>query len=260
MLRLKRDAQNRVGIVWNRRTRSSRRLMWRAIFYSVVIHFVMLFMFQIKTQLMTQSSPSVTPIVLLDAEEAGIALLGDTRNSEEDPRTRLARELHLNTFSFMPRIQPTTQEIRLRAQMSTSPLPLVLPWPSSDTLSPSQHPIRIYPLKLILNHKLHTLRITNDGSSLFGKASPETIFFTSAFSEVLPQVDFHVEISLQTGRVVHANCSKELFDKRLQNLAERLLRTIRFAPSKEGMVSGTIAIQFAGTFDTISPFLEGSKP
>jgi hypothetical protein len=228
--------------------------MWRAIFYSLAIHFVMLFVFQIKTQLIPQTSSSAMPTVLLEAEENAISLLAEGRNSDEDPRYRLARELHLINPSFMPRIQEASSE-KLCVPSSSNDATRVLPWPSADALSPSQHPIRIYPLKLIFDHKLRTIQVTNDGSTLFGKASPETIFFTSAFSETRPQVEFHIDICLKTGKVVQATCSKELFDKRLQNLAERLLKTIRFAPQGTGRISGDITIQFSGTFDTISQFL-----
>ncbi len=255
MLRLKRDADNRVSIVWSRRTRSSRRLMWHAIGYSVALHAIMLFLFQVKPLLITQASPSVLPLVLLEAEEPGIALLGEGRSTDEDPRIRLARELHLVCPSFLPRTNTP------HAEMGTYPSdpPRTLPWSSSDWLSPSQHPVRIYPVKLIIDHKLRGLSFTNDGSTLFGKASPETIFFTSAFSEVRPQVDFHIEVCLETGKIIQANCVKEFFDKRLQTLAERLLRAVRFMPSGRGVVSGNLAIQFAGTFDTISPFVTGEK-
>jgi hypothetical protein len=137
-------------------------------------------------------------------------------------------------------------------------LPIInLPWSLYDDLAPSHHLCRVYPLKITLHQDLRSLQLTDDASRLFRKATFETLFYTPAFSETQPKVEFKIDVSLATGKIVHSTCVRELLDKRLQGVAQHIVKCLRFSPSKEQRtISGIIALQFAGTFDTIGTLLD----
>jgi hypothetical protein len=139
-------------------------------------------------------------------------------------------------------------------------LPIVnLPWSFSDALAPSHHICRVYPLKITLHQDLRSLQLSDDSSRLFRKASLSTLLSTPAFSETRPLVEFKVDVSTATGKISNAVCLRELIDKRLQGIAQHIVKHLRFCPHQEERkptISGVLAIQFSGTFDTISTLLD----
>jgi hypothetical protein len=267
MLRLKRSPTTGVSIVWRERTGPSKRLIAKALFYSLLIHLTMLLAFQIRARLFDATTDAPTPTVLLDAEDGTIALLGDPKTSDEDPRLSLSRHLHLTDSAIASTMQALPSGTSLPTDLSsptTSSLPAlhVLPWGFSDECAPSRYPYRVYPLRLSFHDGLRSLRLTDDGSRLFRKVTSDSIFITPAFSETHPTVEFALEVSAKTGLITKATCLRELFDKRLQTVAQRVIKTIRFEPveqSKDPTVFGVIALSFSGTYDSISPFLEGES-
>ena len=227
----------------------------------------MVILFQIRINYVDIHGPLPTPTVFLDTEESSVAVLSDMKTGDEDPRLRLAREMHMAHLpgttsisalhpSYVQSVSPTHSSVDQKTEF----LPILnLPWSFSDDLSPSQHVCRVYPLKISLHEALRSLQLIEDGSRLFRRASFETLFCTPAFSETQPLVEFKVEVIGATGKIVQATCLRELTDKRLQGLAQSLIKHLRFCPfteSKEKTISGILAIQFAGTFDMISNLLE----
>ena len=267
MLRLKRHSTDKVSISWKERTSPSKRLVGRGFFYSFLIHFVMLFVFQIRTTYFDSSVASPTPTVFIDSEESSIAVLTDDESVGDDPRQRITNQLHLTNTSIATTIHAVPPS---HNQMLSAILPIqdvrrdflpvfTLPWSLSDELSPSHHNHRTYPVKIILHHDLRELDLTNDGAHLFKKASLDSLFTTPSFSETQPKVEFKIDVSAESGRIIQSTCLRELCDKRLQNIAQQILRSIRFAPSQKPskeIVSGVLAIQFSGTFETMSALLD----
>ena len=264
MLRLKRSSATGVSIIWRERTGPSKRLLAKGFFCSLLIHLIMLLGFQIRTQFFGETSTTPTPTVFLDSEEGTIALLGTSKRSDDDPRFLLTRHLHLtddvvaSTAHAVSRAQTLPTD---RLSPSTMPLPPIhtLPWGFSDECAPSRYAYRVYPLRISLHEDLRSLQLSDDGSRLFRKVTPDSIFITPSFSETHPTVEFSIEVSTSTGQVTKASCIRELFDKRLQVVAQRVVKAICFEPLDHPTaptIAGVIALRFSGTYDSISPFLE----
>jgi hypothetical protein len=227
----------------------------------------MVMLFQIRVHYIEIPGASPVPTVFLDIEESSVAILTDMRNGDEDPRYRLTREMHLTNstlansiFAVHASYAQSLSFIHSSQNQKREFLPIInLPWSFSDDASPSHHIYRAYPLKVTLHQNLRALHLADDGSRLFRKASFETLFCTPAFSETQPRVEFKVEVALATGKIMLATCVRELTDKRLQGVAQRLVKCLRFSPSQETIektTSGILTLQFAGTFDMISTLLD----
>jgi hypothetical protein len=213
----------------------------------------------------------MTPTVFLDHEEGSIAVLSSHEApSDYDPRQRIAQQMHLSPAALtamMSAVSPEQTGLLSAAEGSCSVdtkfLPIrTLPWSLSDAFSPSKQVHRAYPIKLSLHDDLRTLIMANDGSELFCEASFDSIFASPAFSESQPKVEFRIDVSAATGQISLSTCLRELCDKRLQNIAQRLVQSIQFAPvpkAPKETISGVLGIQFAGTFETIEPLLEQER-
>lgn len=107
---------------------------------------------------------------------------------------------------------------------------------------------------------LRHLSIIDDGSSLFKKSSVQTLLNAPLFTEPTAKIDFAVNISPSTGKIQKAICLKEPYDKRFQTIASRLLRKMQFHTGgialEKNVWTGTISIQFYGTFEKIVSLLE----
>lgn len=265
MLRLKRSPTTGVSIVWRERTGPSKRLIAKGFLCSLLIHLTMLFAFQIRTRFFDATSNNTpTPMVLLDAEDGTIALLSEPKGADEDPRLSFSRHMHLTDKACIATMHALSPGKSLPAnQHSSSPMSLPplhnLPWNFSDEYAPSRYTYRVYPLKLSLHEGLRSLRLTDDGSRIFRKVTSDSIFITPSFSETHPTVEFSLKVSTTTGEVTKATCLRELFDKRLQTVAQQIIKAIHFEPienPKDQTTSGIIALHFSGTYDSICPFLE----
>lgn len=264
MLRLKRVPATGVSIVWRERTGPSKRLIAKGFICSLLIHLTMLLGFQIRAQLLDEPASGPVPVVFLDAEEGTIALLGDAKGADEDPRRVLTRRMHITDEAIAASTHALNGTLSLPTDAlapSTMPLPPLhtLPWGFSDEYAPSRYAYRVYPLKVSLHDELRALQLTDDGSRFFKKVTSDSIFVTPSFSETHPMVEFSVDVCVATGRVMKAACIRELIDKRLQTVAQKIVNTLRFEPvmqSGQPTLSGVVALCFSGTYDSISPFLE----
>ena len=133
-----------------------------------------------------------------------------------------------------------------------------LAWSLVDEHSPCRYMSRVYPLKIFLGSALRSSHLIEDGSTLFCPAAHETLLSTYAFAELIPKVEFKIDVDAASGKITHIVCIKELVDKRLQGFAEIFLKILRFAPfsTKKRMITGLISVQFAGSFDRIAPLVE----
>ena len=264
MLRLKRIPATGVSIVWRERTGPSKRLIAKGFLCSLVIHLIMLLGFQIRAKLLDGTTADPAPVVFLDADEGTIALLGGAKGADEDPRRMLTRHMHLTDEAVAASARAFSSARTLPTDgisSSTMPLPPLhtLPWSFSDENAPSRFSYRVYPLRISLHEGLRAVQLTDDGSRFVKRVTSDSIFITPSFSETHPTVEFTVDIAAATGRVVSAACIRELVDKRLQTVAQKLVKALRFEPviqPSQPTLSGIVALRFSGTYDSISPFLE----
>lgn len=257
MLRLKRRSHNKISIVVRKNARAPKRFLFRGFLFAILFHLCLLFLFQIRVQYVDEKATEAAPVVLLDSEEGLVSVL---TAPEEEYAEKLTKELHLsnNFFTSFHEQEPSLED-REESFHEPKLLPIsLLPWSLSDSLSPSHYSVRAYPLKIFLRDQLRKLYFVDDASQLFQKASYETLFTSPFFAESQPKVTFRVDISLSTGKITKVACFRELVDKRLQEIALKLLQTFRFASTRSeevDSVSGEIELQFSGTYDSIEPTL-----
>jgi hypothetical protein len=252
MLSLKRRIRNKVSIVFHEKARAPKRFLFRGVVLALVFHLLILFVFQIRVKYVDEDSSTEAPTVFLDPEETLVSLLTEP---SEDICSKVTKDLHLihNPFTFQIPDLPIFEEDSSLPHLIFQKV-MLLPWSLSSSLSPSSQIIHAYPLKITLNGDLEHMILINDGFSLFKKASHDSLFCSPFFAESRPCVEFRIEIAAETTKITKATCIRELIDKRLQEVAEKILYSLRFASKKEA-VRGVVTLQFSGTFDTIAPFL-----
>jgi len=253
MLRLK-YRKNTISISLQEKKQQQSRFFLRALGYSLLIHVSMIVFFHIKKDTPPFETEK-SSIVFIEQNNPFIDIL--VGSSEETILQRFYRE-----FSLIPQQKnsPPPKEIALSSsiqKLSLLSLPTIpiVPWEIQSSV-PNTH---IYPLKIQLSHQLKKLQLIQDGSKFFQKSSYKTILFTLPFAETQPKVEFFIDISSKTGRVIQSICTKELVDKRLQWFAEQLLLSLQFAPplahNKSDCISGKLTLQFAGSFDKLADIL-----
>jgi len=260
MLRLKKRSHNKISIVIRKNARAPKRYLFRGFLFAIFFHLCLLFLFQIRVQYVEKDTKEEAPMVLLEPEESLISVLTESSGFEEDFPEKLTKELHLSQNVFMPQAESSLplEEPEESSAPLTPPTISLLPWSFSDGLSPSRYTVKAYPLKITLGDQLKKLYFIDDGAELFQKASYDSLFTSPFFAESQPKVGFRIDISLKTGKITRIECLRELVDKRLQEIAVKLLRTFRFASAKQEsseLLSGEIELQFAGTYDSIEPLL-----
>jgi hypothetical protein len=253
MFRLKKTADQKVAISIARRTVTPRKILISALICSLVLHFSVFIFFRVKQTYPTVVHSAPTPSVFTEFDEISTPFF-DSSQTLEHPFHKILDEFHI--VDPTPQSSPLVSLPAIGDDLPSLPAIACLPW-TSDDLAASHHTVRVYPLKIILHHSLRHLRLTDDASSCFKKATNDTLFTSSDFSETHPKVEFLVDICPKTGKIEQAICHKELVDKRLQDLAEFILRQICFAPVNDNAkISGRLSLQFAGTFDSLSLLLE----
>ena len=245
-----------------RKTRLFRRLLIKGISFSIFFHIGLFLLFQIKRipHMDTVSSPST---VFLSQIDPSITILSPKKPQDEDPRQKYAREFGLDT-SFVPdQIAPLIPTALVASTTSHNESALIhplLPWTFSDEYAPSAMQCRVYPIKITLHSSLRHLSFIDDGSLFFKKSSPQTLLHAPIFAQATPKVNFNVDISPITGKITKSVCTKEPFDKRLQEIASRILQKIQFHTGKsafrKNIWTGEISLQFYGTFETITSLIE----
>lgn len=259
MFRLRKTDDKKISVGIVRRTDTPTKIFIAALSCSLLLHSSGLLFFRVKQTYPTVSRQVPTPIVFT-AYEGTTADLFPSPQAYEHPFQKVLQEFHLIDFSkrsySIPPVEPTFTN-------SLPPLPRIptVPWELVDHLSTPRHEVRTYPIKINLHRDLHNLRLVDDASSCFRLATNETLFASSEFSESHPKVEFYVDIDSSSGQIVQALCHKELIDKRLQDLAEVLLKKLKFVPidgKRKEKISGRLSMQFAGTFDVIGPLIDGA--
>ncbi len=137
-------------------------------------------------------------------------------------------------------------------------LPPIVPWIEKRETIPSLTPIRTYPIKLTLYYGIKELEMISDASEFFTPATEASIAVTSQFCHTKPTVEFFVTVDEETGKISSLSCVKELVDKRLQSLAIKILKSLRFRLHEyhqKRLLSGMISLQFNGIFETIRPYV-----
>ena len=267
MIRFKRIGE-KLAFIWRQqRVFVSRRVLVRAFAISIAFHLAMMLLFRIQLPFALAKTSVSTPMVFLDAEEAPLSCLSQDK-SDDDFYQRLSSELALLHPPFVkgrssPFLAGLQGSFVLEGDRKLDIMPIsALPWAFTDELAPSGYQTRAYPLKVMCHNELRHLELLDDGSRLFSAADYETLFHTTAFAEIRPQVEFLVDVSCKTGKITRLRCMKELVDKRFQGFSEYLLKTFRFDvahKSHKDVLSGAITVEFAGSFDKVAQLIQWSE-
>jgi hypothetical protein len=103
---------------------------------------------------------------------------------------------------------------------------------------------RIYPLRIQLSSDLRSRRLVADGSSLFREKSASDVVSKLRLFPTPLSIDYKVHVSGKTGRVIQWSRTQVLLDKRLQELADHIVYSLRFGRMQEKNTKGIIRITF----------------
>lgn len=265
MLKLERRARTQdVVIRLSTRTPFLDKALWYAIFWSALAHLVLFGLFRIKV-----TDPSAHTAFLDPIE---VALVSDKLEREAHhtevrpetsapvskmPITELAGAYATLPLPDVPRT--SVQEIAMPEQDidHSQALQAMAPHTSEAMQAhfqrlPSQ--VQIYPVSLKLSKSLRDRTLLEDGVDLF---LPKKRGFPSSYflSQLPTSIEYRVQVDGQSGKVTSSQRRGELVDKTLQSVADRLIRTIRFAPADQPRTDGMITITFHCTGDALQDWL-----
>src|SRR6185295_7379107 len=96
---------------------------------------------------------------------------------------------------------------------------------------------KIYPLTLQCSKSLTKLKLLQDGSELFHQRAAHESSASFLLAKQHYPISYEVYVSPKTGKVVRWTRKRELLDKPLQQLADRIIEKIAFQPFEKRAVT-----------------------
>ena len=240
------------------------RPLIKALTWSALFHLCLLSSFRIKMTDFHEVEYPIKPIdVAIEKEESPpITTIIDNKNSMAQPIVNLndpywdeARDIVSNQYqsftatSHIPR--PTSFGDTVSDIAITS-----IPESLSSTST-------LYPLRLKFSPAVKKLKLLVDGSSLFKqkgnqKESQEQLH-RLLLSPLRFPIKYDVNINGKNGKIVHWSREETLADKTLQECADTLMTLIRFAPSSNEKIRGSICLTFCCTGQEMEQFFLHAK-
>lgn len=115
---------------------------------------------------------------------------------------------------------------------------------------------RLYPLHLKFSRALQKLTLMEDGSELFCFKTDGRL--GGPFEQALLHypIAYQITVSGTTGKIIRSSRRKELLDKKLQLLADRLVEKIAFRPFEAKEIEGRLTIIFHASGNDVEAILQ----
>ncbi len=225
------------------------RALFQALFWSLIIHLVLFATFRIRLNDFLDTKIEMKPLnVAIEperADEANTTLDIQNRDSY-DPLTLVTLQLDPDECKMMHLAQnPVASETEIA--FSDDDL--------SELTPELSYTPTMYPLQLKLSSELKALSLINDGSSLFKEKGQKDRLGPFMLAANHLSIDYTVTIDGKSGRVIRSDRSQVLLDKKLQQVADKIVNMIAFKPFSEKSRTGRITIVFCCTGDEIKSFM-----
>jgi hypothetical protein len=263
MLRLKRLPKDRVTIYIQDKSRTLDIRFWRSLFYSLLFHVIVFGSIRIEYLRIHESTIPLVPVeVAIDnaPEEMVIADTGDLENARQKKFIHLAAH-----YSEVPYIKKTN-EFDLAAQLQAlQNSPLILSQAATHHESPlpaappSSYPEKCYPMRIELTSGLQELQLVRDGSILFRQKKTTDMLSKLKLTTRPLFIDYEVRVCGNSGKIIGWKRTHELLDKKLQELADRIIQEIGFGKQAPDTQTGVIRLIFECSGVEIEQYLDGYR-
>lgn len=238
----------------------TRRLLIKGVCFSLLFHLMFPILFHIR-KISRSKEKSAVPCVFFSQKSTPIYI--------EAPQNDLSKNLEQFYLEALGILSPNEKN-KPEMQICSSVHPFfktllkpVLPWGFIDSCAPSSYISHIYPLKITLHSSLRHLSFIEDGSTLFisrkNTHSPAIPLFPSDEGKTM----YYVTIDPSSGKISSIHCKKNLSDRRLQKIADAILKTVSFhiesRALRKNLWEGKISIHFFGTYETVDSFIDKEK-
>ena len=238
------------------RTRKFDRAFQRALLYSLLFHGLVFGLFRIKFLDVHESEPPLRPInVAIEKEEHETVAI----SNEEDECPKFIESAITSEKNNYPH-PPLTATALSTPEGQTIAESLLNEEYDHCSFPQKPYSEKIYPLTLQCSHSLSKLHLISDGSELFCEKKPYESSSSFKLATQHYPISYTVQINPKTGKVIRWTRKRELLDKPLQALADRIIETIAFEPferksqTKEGEFRekrGKISITFHAPYELI---------
>jgi hypothetical protein len=252
MLKLERISKNgAIGIRVKERSSFFDNALVRALLFSTGVHLVLLCGIRIKMFEFTESVPLRPINVAIESENGeGAEALVDVSQNRMQP---LAFSKALDNPSWIDLCLKPKNELQVSEHITTTVQSTLTDTKLTSTIVPLNYRVRLYPLQIKCSSNLKVLKLIDDGSSLFKEQHPSNIYpFTSSHYPI----EYNVQVAGSTGKIVSFNPKKELIDKELQEVADRLMQRLSFAPREDKLYTGSISLHFCCSGEKIGEYLQ----
>lgn len=231
----------------------------QALIYSFLFHLLVFGLIRVKFIAIYEPTAQLQPVeVAIDAER-------DEPNGEAVTVTGLEGQNEEEHFApvvvhypqeFHP--QNLNSQVNGRQDIALSEYPMDKRIEESVADSFSQkigYPLHFYPLKIECTSSLSKLTVVEDGSQLFKEKNNYSVQRVAKLPIIFFTIEYSAKVSGMSGKIIESKRKKELWDKKLQACADKIIQVMRFAPSNKKTIRGKILITFECSGDEIEEYL-----
>jgi hypothetical protein len=205
------------------------RILLQALIYSLLIHAVLVLCFRIRLFDFRSEPVAFTPAKLfVDDEPVASASI-------------IQEKLKTAPTVFLDELTEHTEESRSQIQALFV----------QDIAFPDQG----YPLRIKCSPSLKPLLLIEDGSHLFKHMTSPHQQEVSLLSCRKFTIEYSVDVDGTTGKLSSWSRTRELLDKELQQIADKIVSELRFAPHKKSL-SGKLWINFYCSGEELQDYLD----
>ncbi len=239
---------------------ASRFFLDRALFHALVgsclIHILLLTVFRVSSS--TVAECPVLPQIEVQLENDSAVPIQVVTDSTKSKSSMQLTDVLDETTSDLEYVSHTKNDL-LEPKMHALSDQITMFWePEPDSLahelvSSTSPPQRIYPVKIHLSHALRECRIIRDGSELFKKKNQTAV---ECQKNARYRLEYSVVVDAASGRIKSARKVRECPDKRVQETADRLIKTVRLWAPEGKTYSGSLELGIYCSSDELQQVLK----
>lgn len=200
-----------------------------ALFCSLVLHLVLVGCFRIRLFDFGQEPLAFSPVTLVVENDPAVSTLILDSDEKKLP------------FVSIDEISPQTAETRRKIQ--------------EVAMTSCEYPSQSYPLKIKYSQNLKQLLLIEDGSHLFKDSSSFSQKEVALLKSQKFTIEYRIKVDGSTGTLFSWKRTRELLDKKLQRIADKIISSLRFIPYKQSL-SGKLWLTFYCTGEELSSYLK----
>ena len=231
------------------------RALLHALIGSCLIHIVLLTVFRVSSS--DVSECPVLPQIEVQLESDSTVPIQVLTDSAKNRSTMQLTHVLDEAKSDLEYVNRTKNGL-LEPSMHTPGDLITMLWsPEPDSVahefvSFKPPPQRIFPIKIHLSHALRECRIIRDGSELFKEKTQSCVEFQK---NARYRLEYSVVVDALSGKIKSARKLRDCPEKRVQQTADQLIKTLRLWTPETKTYSGTLQISIYCSGDELQQVL-----